>query len=289
MPHTPFPLTYHSDSVVFFFCFFLLQALLNVSIQIDNLVFKLVEGRAVASVALRGLSAESAHLNTHLDTEGGTEGGDDALGGGALGGGALGGGALGGGALDAIGGGGQSGSEGRLRWRKGLVELEGASKRLRKLISAEEVTICLDEQTSDGRVDTFEQPLLRRFSVLARVEAHLQPAHRSDEAPTLLVDVISPKLQVSVSERQVRLSPPFPHISHPVSPICQKSILFFPFFQLELLGEVAEAIRTRQVSHTPMFTRCVTPICPHSPQPIRLARVSPWITASLFRCFVLCF
>jgi hypothetical protein len=87
----------------------------------------------------------------------------------------------------------------------------------------------------------------------------------------------------------VRLSPPFPHMSHPVSPICQKSILFFPFFQLELLGEVAEAIRTRQVLHTPMFTRCVTPICPHSPQPNRLARVSPWITASLFRCFVLCF
>lgn len=44
------------------------------------------------------------------------------------------------------------------------------------------------------------QPLLRRFSLLARIEAHLQPGRRHIEAPTLLVDLISPNLELSVSE-----------------------------------------------------------------------------------------
>ena len=31
-------------------------------------------------------------------------------------------------------------------------------------------------------------------------------------------------------------TPPFPHMSHPVSRICQKLILFFRFFYLEVGG-----------------------------------------------------
>ena len=56
-----------------------------------------------------------------------------------------------------------------------------------------DLTLCLDEQEKgSSRVAHFQHPLLRRASLVARIDMHLQPSERPDGATTLLLDLLCP-------------------------------------------------------------------------------------------------
>jgi len=58
-------------------------------------------------------------------------------------------------------------------------------------VTLSDLTLCLDEQEKgSSRVAHFQHPLLRRASLVARIDMHLQPSERPDGATTLLLDVL---------------------------------------------------------------------------------------------------
>ena len=92
------------------------------------------------------------------------------------------------------------------QWQRACVEPEGPSKRLRKTVTLSDLTLCLDEQEKgSSRVAHFQHPLLRRASLVARIDMHLQPAERPDGATTLLLDVLCPALELALSDTQLLL------------------------------------------------------------------------------------
>ena len=89
------------------------------------------------------------------------------------------------------------------QWQRACVEPEGPSKRLRKTVTLSDLTLCLDEQEKgSSRVAHFQHPLLRRASLVARIDMHLQPAERPDGATTLLLDVLCPALELALSDHE---------------------------------------------------------------------------------------
>ena len=92
------------------------------------------------------------------------------------------------------------------RWDRCFVELEGASRTLRKVLELSDLTLCLDALgAGSSRVKRFERPLLRAPLLALRAEAPLLPGARTDGSPTLRLDALSHRLDVSVSEAQLGL------------------------------------------------------------------------------------
>jgi hypothetical protein len=92
------------------------------------------------------------------------------------------------------------------RWDRCFVELEGASRTLRKVLELSDLTLCLDALgAGSSRVKRFERPLLRAPLLTLRAEAPLLPGARTDGSPTLRLDALSHRLDVSVSEAQLGL------------------------------------------------------------------------------------
>ncbi len=92
------------------------------------------------------------------------------------------------------------------RWERGFVELDGSSRTLRKVLELADLTLCLDAlDAGSSRVKHFERPLLRAPLMALRVAAHLQPGMRPDGHPTLSLDALSHRMDVSVSEAQLGL------------------------------------------------------------------------------------
>jgi hypothetical protein len=74
---------------------------------------------------------------------------------------------------------------------------EPAGRPFRACFSAQvtlsDLTLCLDEQEKgSSRVAHFQHPLLRRASLVARIDMHLRPSERPEGATTLLLDVLCP-------------------------------------------------------------------------------------------------
>ena len=92
------------------------------------------------------------------------------------------------------------------RWDRCIVELEGASRTLRKVLELSDLTLCLDALgAGSSRVMRFERPLLRAPLLALRAEAPLLPSARMEGSPTLRLDALSHRLDVSVSEAQLGL------------------------------------------------------------------------------------
>jgi len=92
------------------------------------------------------------------------------------------------------------------RWDRCFVELEGASRTLRKVLELSDLTLCLDALgAGSSRVKRFERPLLRAPLLTLRAEAPMLPGARTDGSPTLRLDALSHRLDVSVSEAQLGL------------------------------------------------------------------------------------
>ena len=92
------------------------------------------------------------------------------------------------------------------QWSRSFVELEGASKALRKVLELADLTLCLDAlDAASSRVARFERPLLRAPLIALRAEAHLHPSARADGCPTLSLDLLSHRVDVSLSEAQLVL------------------------------------------------------------------------------------
>jgi len=87
-------------------------------------------------------------------------------------------------------------------WERSFVELSLPELVLRRVIDVHDLTVCLDRRSANGKIETYQDPLLYRCSLVCRVYTAYDSLHAKMPCVTKL-NVLCKKLELSLTDVQV--------------------------------------------------------------------------------------
>merc|ERR1711974_384332 len=87
-------------------------------------------------------------------------------------------------------------------WEAAFTELTAPELMLRKLVTLQDLTICLDSRNADGKIDIYQEPLLYRASICVRL-CSVYDSDFSKQPSILRCDINCDKLSFSLTDKQL--------------------------------------------------------------------------------------
>ena len=87
-------------------------------------------------------------------------------------------------------------------WERSFIELSLPELVLRRVIDFHDLTVCLDRRNASGKIETYQDPLLYRCSLVCRIYTFYDNLHAKMPAITKM-NVLCKKLELSLTDVQV--------------------------------------------------------------------------------------